>query len=124
MLESIRDNTMYLLQQPKLLVQNRLCQTMTKIYQTIKPAIKEKQHKKFEYVNNNNLTKISKIATGISFLINSTNIKLDFCKAYTLSKQRKVHSKKLLIDTTNKLKIYLYTDLFNRKNSLSDVKNY
>lgn len=42
MLESIRDNTMYLLQQPKLLAQNRLYQTMTKIYQTIKPAIKEK----------------------------------------------------------------------------------
>lgn len=97
---------------------------MTKAYQTANPAIKEKWHKKFEHVNNNNLIIISKMAIKISFLKDNTNMEPDFYKAYTLTKQYKVYNKKSSIDNINELSISLYADLFGEKNTLSGIRNY
>ena len=102
MLESIRSNAVYLLQQPKLPARNEPCQTITKAYRTAKPAIKEKWHKRLGHVNHNDLAEMPKIATGISFLKDNTNTEPDFYEACTLGKQHKVYSRGPPIDTTDK----------------------
>lgn len=85
---------------------------MTKKYQIAKPTIKKKQHIKLRYITNTNLAKISKIANEILFLKDSTNIKPDFDETYTLGKNYKVYNRDFSIDITNKIRIYLYVDLF------------
>lgn len=64
------------------------------------------------------------MAIGISLLKNSTNIKPDFCKTYTLDKQHKMHIKESLINTIDELRICLHVDLFGGKNTLLGVGNY
>lgn len=123
-LESIRDNTVYPLRQPKLSARNGPCQTMTKAYRTAKPATKEKWHKRLGHVNNNDLAKMPKMATGISFLKDSTNMEPDFCEACTLGKLHKVHSKEPPIDTTDEPGVRLHADLFGGRNILPGVGGY
>lgn len=65
-----------------------------------------------------------KIATKISFLKDNTNIKPDFCEAYTLSKQYKIYSKKPFINTTNESRVCLHIDLFSEKNILPSIRGY
>lgn len=65
-----------------------------------------------------------KMVTEILFLKNNINIEPDFQEIYTLGKQRKVHSKKLFIDTINEPKVSIYIDLSNRKNTLLSVRDY
>lgn len=64
------------------------------------------------------------MAIGISFLKDITNIEPDFYKAYILSKQYKMHSKKPLIDYMDEPEICLYADLFAERNTLSSIRNY
>lgn len=47
--------------------------------------MKKKLYQKLKYIYNNNLTKMPKIVTEISFLKNSINIKSDFYKTCTLN---------------------------------------
>ncbi len=123
-LKSIRDNAVYPLHQLKLQAQNRLCQNITKTNQIAKPATKEKGHKGLANVNNKDLAKMPKIATGISFLKDDTNTEPDFCKACTLGKQNKVNSKESPIDTRDKPGVRLYADLFDGENTLPGVRGY
>ena len=65
-----------------------------------------------------------KTGTGISFLKNNINTEPDFCEAYTLGKQHKLHSKEPPIDTTEKLGVRLHADLFGRENTLPGIRGY
>lgn len=60
----------------------------------------------------------------ILFLKDNTNIRSDFGNVYIIDKQHKMHSKKPVINNINKLKIYLYANLFNKRNILLGIKNY
>lgn len=62
-----------------------------------------------------------KLATKILLLKNNINKKIDFCKVYTLDKQHKMYSKKLLIDILEKPEVCLYIDLFVGKNTLLNI---
>lgn len=97
---------------------------MSKIYKTVKPAIKTKQYQKLGHIHNNNLIKMPKLAIKNLFSKDNANTELEFCKVYTLNKQYKIHNKEPFIGTTNKLGICLYTNLFGRRNILSGVGNY
>ena len=122
-LESIRENTVYPLRQPKLLARHRPCQTMIKAFKTSKPATKEKWHKRLGHVNNNDLANMPSMATGISFL-KDNKTEPEFCEACTLGKQHKVHSKEPPIDTTSEPGIRLHADLFGGGNTLPGVGGY
>ncbi len=64
------------------------------------------------------------MATGISFLKDDTNTEPVFCKACTLGKQHKVHSKEPPINTTDKPGVRLHADLFGGGNTLPGVGGY
>lgn len=65
-----------------------------------------------------------KLAARILFSKHNANAKPDFCKACTLRKQYKVHSKEPPIDTTNKAKVRLHADFFGGRNLLLGVWSY
>ncbi len=122
LLESMQDNVVYPLQQPKLPTRNRPYQSIIKEYQTVKPATKEKWHRRLGYVNNINLAKMPKMATGISFLNNDTNTEPDYWEECTLGKQHKVYGKEPGIDTKDKPGVCLNADLFIRRNRFPGVE--
>lgn len=51
-------------------------------------------------------------------------IKKEFCKAYTLDEQYKVHSIKSFIDIIDELQVCIYADLFGNENTLLSIRNY
>lgn len=92
-MKSIRDNTVCPLWQPKLAARNR------PNFTTTKPATKKKWHERLGHVNNNGLAKMPEMATGVSFLKDSTSTtEAEFCEAYNLAKQHQVYSKERPID--------------------------
>ena len=123
-LESIRDNSVYPLLQPRLRNQNGPSQTMSKAYKTVKPTTKETWHQRLGHVNNNDLAKMPKLATGILFSKDNANKDLNFCEACTLGKQHKVHSKEPPVDTTDKPGVRLHADLFAGGNTLLGITGY
>ncbi len=75
-------------------------------------------------MNNNNLAKMPKMATGISFLKDDTNTEPDFYEECSLGKQNKVRSKEPPIHTTDKPGVRLHSDLFGGRNILPDIGGY
>lgn len=122
-LESIRENTVYPLRQTKLPARNRPYQMMIKEYKTSKPATKKKWHKRVRHVNNNNLANIPKMTTRISFL-KDNKTEPEFCEAYILGKQHKMHSKEPPIDIISEFGIRLHADFFVGGYILPVVRDY
>ena len=83
MFKSIKYNCIYLLLQPRLSNQYKF---MTKVYKTVKLAIKKKYYQKIEHINNNNFVKMPKLVTRILFSRDNAITKLNFCRAYILGK--------------------------------------
>ena len=122
-MESIKDNGVYPLWQPRLLVWNKPYYTITRVYKTTKPASKEKWHQRLGHVNHNNFAKMLKLATRISFVKDSIT-EPEFCEACTLGKQHKVHSKEPPIDTTDEPRARIHADLFGGGNTLPGIGGY
>ncbi len=124
LLESIKDNSVNRLQQPKRPAWNGSCHTITKACQTAKPATNKNWYKRLDHVNNDDRAKIPQIANGISFLTYDINTEPDFCKASALGKQHKVNNEESIIDTKDKLGVRLHANLFGGGNTFPGVGDY
>lgn len=81
-MEFIRDNNMYPLWQPQLLIWHRSNPVIRKVYKTAKPTTKENWYQKLGHINHNDIAKIPEIATEISFMKDSISItEREFCQA-------------------------------------------